>query len=76
MFITGAGPIGAVAALSARAMGATDIIVSDPVESRRQRITELASAQVVNPTAGLDPAELEADVSSNAPGRPLPSSTD
>jgi L-iditol 2-dehydrogenase len=30
---------GAVAALSARAAGATDIIVSDPVESRRRRIT-------------------------------------
>ena len=55
VFITGAGPIGAVAALSARAMGATDIIVSDPVESRRQRITELASARVVDPTAGFEP---------------------
>jgi NAD(P)-dependent dehydrogenase (short-subunit alcohol dehydrogenase family) len=49
-------------------MGATDIIVSHPVESRRQRITEHASARVVNPTAGSDPAELDADVSSNAPG--------
>jgi L-iditol 2-dehydrogenase len=62
VFITGAGPIGAVAALSARAKGATDIIVSDPVESRRRRITELASAQAVDPTAGFDPSGLEADV--------------
>jgi L-iditol 2-dehydrogenase len=62
VFITGAGPIGAVAALSARAMGATDIVVSDPVESRRRRITELASAQAVDPTAGFDAAQLEADV--------------
>ena len=62
VFIAGAGPIGVLAALSARAMGATDIIVSDPVESRRQRITELASAQAVDPTAGFDPAEVEADV--------------
>jgi L-iditol 2-dehydrogenase len=62
VFITGAGPIGAVAALSARAMGATDIIVSDPVASRRQRITDLASARVVDPTAGFDPADLEVDV--------------
>ncbi len=62
VFITGAGPIGAVAALSARAMGATEIIVSDPVESRRQRITELASAQTIDPTAGFDPAEIGADV--------------
>jgi L-iditol 2-dehydrogenase len=62
VFITGAGPIGAVAALSARAAGATDIIVSDPVESRRRRITELASAQAVDPTMGFDPSGFEADV--------------
>src|SRR5919112_3465838 len=62
VFITGAGPIGAIAALSARAMGATDIIVSDPVESRRRRITELAADATVDPAAGFDPAELEADV--------------
>jgi L-iditol 2-dehydrogenase len=43
-------------------MGATQIIVSDPVESRRQRIAELASAQTVDPIAGFDPSELEADV--------------
>jgi len=62
VFITGAGPIGAVAALSARAMGATDIIVSDPVASRRQRITELVAAHAVDPTGRFDPADLDADV--------------
>jgi L-iditol 2-dehydrogenase len=62
VFITGAGPIGAVAALASRAMGATDIVVSDPVESRRRRITALASARAVDPTAGFDPAEVDADV--------------
>ena len=62
VFITGAGPIGAMAALSARAAGATDIIVSDPVESRRRRITELASAQAIDPTAGFDSTGLDADV--------------
>ncbi|MCW2809208.1 MAG: NAD(P)-dependent alcohol dehydrogenase [Marmoricola sp.] len=62
VFITGAGPIGAVAALAARAMGATDIVVSDPVESRRRRISALASARAVDPTAGFDPAEVDADV--------------
>lgn len=62
VFITGAGPIGAVAALAARAMGATDIVVSDPVESRRQRITELTSARAVDPTADFDASELGADV--------------
>jgi L-iditol 2-dehydrogenase len=62
VFITGAGPIGAVSALAAGAMGATEIIVSDPVESRRQRIAELASAQTVDPVAGFDPSDLAADV--------------
>jgi len=62
VFITGAGPIGAMVALSARAMGATETIVSDPVESRRQRITELASARTVDPVAGFDADEIEADV--------------
>ena len=62
VFITGAGPIGAVAALSARARGATEIIVSDPVESRRQRIAELSGASTVDPTAGFDPSAVEADV--------------
>ena len=51
-------------ALSARAMGATEIIVSDPVESRRQRITELASAPA--PSTRRDAVStrptLEADV--------------
>jgi L-iditol 2-dehydrogenase len=62
VFITGAGPIGVLAALAARATGAVDIIVSDPVESRRQRVAELASAQPVDPTAGFDPADVDADV--------------
>lgn len=62
VFIAGAGPIGVLAALAARALGAVDIVVSDPVESRRQRVSELASAQSVDPTAGFDPTEVEADV--------------
>ncbi len=62
VFITGAGPIGAVAALSAQAMGATDIVVSDPVESRRRRITELSSAHAIDPMTDFSPADVEADV--------------
>jgi L-iditol 2-dehydrogenase len=62
VFITGGGPIGALAGMAARAMGATEIVVSDPVESRRQRVTELVGATAVDPTAGFDPATLEADV--------------
>jgi L-iditol 2-dehydrogenase len=62
VFITGGGPIGALAGMAARAMGATEIIVSDPVESRRQRVTELVGATAVDPREGFDPSSLEADV--------------
>ena len=62
VFVTGAGPIGAVAALAARAMGATDIVVSDPVESRRKRIADLMGADTVDPTSDFDAATVEADV--------------
>jgi len=54
--------MGAVGALAARAMGATEIIVSDPVESRRRRIEALVDAITVDPSAGFDVAEVEADV--------------
>src|SRR3954471_11324602 len=63
VFITGGGPIGALAGMAARAMGATDIVVSDPVASRRPRGSERVGATVVDPTDGsFDPATLEADV--------------
>ena len=53
VFITGAGPIGAVAALAARAMGATEIIVSDPVESRRKRMADLIGCRDRRPDQRL-----------------------
>jgi L-iditol 2-dehydrogenase len=62
VFITGAGPIGAVCAMAARAAGATEIIVSDLVESRRDRIAELVGATTVDPRDGFDPADVGADV--------------
>jgi L-iditol 2-dehydrogenase len=62
VFVTGAGPIGALCALAARARGATEIVVSDPVESRRTRIAELTGATTVDPTAGFDTSEVGADV--------------
>ena len=62
VFITGGGPIGALAGMAARAMGATEIVVSDPVESRRRRVTELVGATAVDPREGFDPSTLEADV--------------
>ena len=63
VFITGAGPIGAVCAMAARARGATEIVVSDPVASRRDRITQLIGATTVDPTGdGFDPTDVGADV--------------
>ncbi len=63
VFITGGGPIGALAGMAARAMGATEIVVSDPVESRRRRVTELIGARTVDPRDdGFDPATVEADI--------------
>ena len=62
VFITGGGPIGALAGMAARAMGATEIIVSDPVASRRDRVTELVGATAVDPRDGFDPGGVEADV--------------
>ena len=62
VFVTGAGPIGALCALAARARGATEIVVSDPVESRRIRIAELTGATTVDPTDGFDASEVGADV--------------
>jgi L-iditol 2-dehydrogenase len=61
VFVTGAGPIGAMAVQAARAAGATDIIVSDPVASRRERILRFGATQALDPVAGFDAAELEAD---------------
>ncbi|MBV9830519.1 MAG: NAD(P)-dependent alcohol dehydrogenase, partial [Marmoricola sp.] len=62
VFITGAGPIGAVCAMAARARGATEIVVSDLVESRRRRIADLVGATTVDPSSGFDPADVGADV--------------
>lgn len=60
--IAGAGPIGAVVTLVARASGASEIVVSDPVATRRERITSLGATGVVDPAAGgLGDLDLDAD---------------
>jgi L-iditol 2-dehydrogenase len=51
VLIAGAGPIGIVMAQLARAYGATDIIVSDLDESRRERAFAFGATQVLDPTA-------------------------
>lgn len=62
VFITGAGPIGALSALAARAYGATEIVVSDLVESRRTRILDFGATRAVDPRdSDFDVSALEAD---------------
>jgi L-iditol 2-dehydrogenase len=50
VLIAGAGPIGIVVAQVARAYGATDIVVSDPDESRREQATAFGATTVLDPT--------------------------
>ena len=62
VLISGAGPIGALAALAARSYGATDVVVTDLVPSRRKRILDFGATASYDPTdADFDPAALEAD---------------
>ncbi|MBO0828294.1 MAG: NAD(P)-dependent alcohol dehydrogenase [Streptosporangiales bacterium] len=61
VLVTGAGPIGAMAVQAARAAGATDIVVSDPVASRRERILGFGATEVLDPVEGFDAAALEVD---------------
>ena len=51
VLVTGAGPIGALAALCARAAGASTVYVSEPNPARRARAEALAIASVVDPTS-------------------------
>jgi (R,R)-butanediol dehydrogenase/meso-butanediol dehydrogenase/diacetyl reductase len=51
VLVTGAGPIGALAALCARAAGASTVYVSEPNAARRERAEALGVATVLDPTA-------------------------
>src|SRR5437773_5358969 len=57
VLVTGAGPIGALAALCARAAGASTVYVSEPNPARRARADALGVAVVLDPTA-VDVPEL------------------
>jgi (R,R)-butanediol dehydrogenase / meso-butanediol dehydrogenase / diacetyl reductase len=57
VLVTGAGPIGALAALCARSAGASSVVVSEPNPARRARAEALEAATVVDPTA-VDVPEL------------------
>ena len=49
VLIAGAGPIGIVVAQVARAYGATDIVVSDPDESRREQVVRSGATAAARP---------------------------
>lgn len=51
VLVTGAGPIGIVVTQLARAYGATEIVVSDPDEARREQATAFGATEVLDPTA-------------------------
>jgi L-iditol 2-dehydrogenase len=62
VFITGAGPIGALASLAARSFGADEVIVTDLVESRRERILDFGATAAFDPRdPSFDPEALAAD---------------
>ncbi|BBZ18991.1 NAD(P)-dependent alcohol dehydrogenase [Mycolicibacterium gadium] len=52
VLIAGAGPIGIVLTQLARAYGATEIVVSDPDPTRRDRALTFGATTTVDPTAG------------------------
>lgn len=53
VLVTGAGPIGALAALCARSAGASTVYISEPNPARRARAETLEVAAVLDPT-GID----------------------
>jgi len=61
VLITGAGPIGALAALCARSAGASTVYISEPNAARRARAEALGVATVVDPTSVDVPEVLRED---------------
>jgi (R,R)-butanediol dehydrogenase/meso-butanediol dehydrogenase/diacetyl reductase len=63
VLVTGAGPIGALAALCARAAGASAVYISEPNAARRQRAEALGVATVLDPTSLDVPSFLRDETS-------------
>ncbi|WP_442907671.1 NAD(P)-dependent alcohol dehydrogenase [Kineococcus sp. G2] len=62
VLIAGAGPIGAMVAQAVRARGAADVVVTDFVDSRRERITSFGATRTLHPVDDADEvAALAAD---------------
>ncbi|MGI4894676.1 MAG: NAD(P)-dependent alcohol dehydrogenase [Janthinobacterium lividum] len=62
VLVAGAGPIGAMVAQAARARGASDIVVTDFVDSRRERILDFGATRALHPIDdSAEIAEIRAD---------------
>ncbi|ERK73542.1 putative chlorophyll synthesis pathway protein BchC [Leifsonia aquatica ATCC 14665] len=61
VLIAGAGPIGIICAQTARAFGAAEVIVSDPVSERRERALAYGATRTIDPAAE-DVANIGLDV--------------
>lgn len=69
--VAGAGPIGAVVTILARLGGASEVVVSDPLEVRRQRSLAFGATAVVDVTVSSLAAEgAGADTFVDCPGSP------
>jgi L-iditol 2-dehydrogenase len=69
VLITGAGPIGLLNAQVARAFGAAEIVISDPVANRRRFAEAHGAAHAIDPqTADLEELEEHFDVYIDASG--------
>lgn len=66
--ISGAGPIGALAVLAARAAGAALVIVSEPNPNRRRILSEIAPYAVVVDPKGQDLMEVVRDLTEEGVG--------
>ncbi|NAZ86166.1 NAD(P)-dependent alcohol dehydrogenase [Kineococcus indalonis] len=62
VLVAGAGPIGAMVAQAVRARGAADVVVTDFVDSRRERIASFGATRTLHPVDDADEiAALGAD---------------
>jgi L-iditol 2-dehydrogenase len=69
VLVAGAGPIGIVMTQLARAYGATEIVVSDPDEARRERAAAFGATTVLDPTTDRI-GDLRVDAFIDASGAP------
>ncbi|CAN5763625.1 NAD(P)-dependent alcohol dehydrogenase [soil metagenome] len=62
VLVTGAGPIGALVCLAARVYGASEVVVTDLVASRRERILGFGATTALDPREpAVDPTTLQVD---------------